>query len=213
VSKEQRINEYGGDADQLVNWLLEQEPELVLHWLFEVWNGLYQLPKGFNWVGLAEISADLAKEKADLAWARVAVLVNSFLISEIRMYGRVYTSARLVPPEQRELAYSSFELRVLSLQVRFLLNQACVPNDPVLDSNMLVQSFFQDLTLSPEEVLQQYALGAKALSREQIWKLDRIRRNLAYLRPLAEQSLLPQALVPWYSIREQMHFNEKPSQE
>jgi hypothetical protein len=206
MTREQQINDYDQNVDHLVNWLLEQDPELVLRWLFEMREGSRQRPKGFNWVGLAEISADLANEKADLNWARVAVLVNSFLISEIRMYGRVYTSARIVPPEQRELASSTLELRVLSLRVRFLLSHDSVPNDPVLDPKMLVQAFFQDLTLSPEEVLQQYAPGAKALSREQIWKLDRIRRNLAYLRPLAEQSLLPQELVPWYSIREQMHF-------
>jgi hypothetical protein len=206
MTREQEISDYDKNAHHLDNWLLEQDPEFVLGWLFEVWEGLRQIPKEFNWVGFAEVSADLAREKADLNWARVAVLVNSFLISEIRMYGRVYTSACIVPPEQRELAYCTFELRVLSLRVRFLRRQASIPNDPVLDPKMLVQSFFQDLTLSPEEALQHYALGEKALSREQIWKLRRIRRNLEYLRPLAERSLLPQELLPWYSIREQMHF-------
>src|SRR5712692_7699550 len=88
------------DADQLCNWLLEQDPSLVLRWLYEVWEGARQAPEGFNWLGLAEISAGLAHHKdgtlsspPDLGWARVAVLVNTFLIHEAEADGRVESGA------------------------------------------------------------------------------------------------------------------------
>ena len=196
------------DADQLCNWLLEQDSGLVLHWLYEVWEGAHQAPEGFNWLGLAEISAGLATHKddtlsspPDLGWARVAVLVNTFLIHEAKAHGRVYSSARVVPPEARE--------RVMRIRVRFLLRLGSVPGDPVLDSNLLVQSFFEGLTLSPEEALSQCAAGRKVLSQEQIWKLNRIQRNVEFLRPLAEQHLLPanQELLAWYSIRERLNIS------
>ncbi len=84
------------DADQLCNWLLDQVPDVVLQWLFEVWEGTRQAPNGFNWVGLAEVSADLANDSLrwerggsppDLGWAHVAVHVNSFLLHEMRVRG------------------------------------------------------------------------------------------------------------------------------
>src|SRR5262245_38916736 len=115
------------NADQLCNWLLEQDPSLVLRWLYEVWEGSRIAPKGFNWVGLAEISASLANHKdgrlsspPDLGWARVAVLVNTFLIHEAKAHGRVYYSARIVPPEEREIVCFTPEERVMRLRVKFL---------------------------------------------------------------------------------------------
>jgi hypothetical protein len=204
------------DADQLCNGLLDQVPDVVLQWLFEVWEGTRQVSKGFNWVGLAEVSAELAHDSLrregtglspDLGWARVAVLVNSFLLHEMRTYGRSYCSARTVPPELRERAGYSFEWRVMNLRVRFLLRLGRRPGDPALDPELLVHSFFHDLALSPEEALTQCAAGRQALSRQQSGKLGRIRENLECLRPLAERHLLPQELVPWYSIREQLSLS------
>ena len=204
------------DADQLCNWLLDQTPDAALQWLFEVWEGTRQAPKGFNWVGLAEVSADIANaslrreregSSPDLGWARVAVLVNTFLLHEMSTHGRSYCSARLVPPELRERAGYSFEWRVMNLRVGFLLRLGSIPGDPVLDRELLVQTFFEGLALSPEEALKQCAAGRRALSREQNWKLGRIARNLAFLRPLAERHLLPQELLPWYSIREQLSIS------
>jgi hypothetical protein len=203
------------NADQLCNWLLEQDPGLVLNWLYEVWDGAHQAPEGFHWLGLAEISAGLAHHKdgtltspPGLGWARVAVLVNTFLIHEAKAHGRVYSSARVVPPEARERACFTFEERVMRIRVSFLLRLGSFPGYPVLDSNLLVQAFFEGLTLSPEEALSQCAAGRKALSREQIWKLKRIQRNVEFLRPLAEQHLLPanQELFAWYSIRERLRI-------
>ncbi len=204
------------NADQLCNWLLEQDPSLVLHWLYEVWEGARQAPEEFNWLGLAEISASLAHHRdgtlsspPDLGWARVAVLVNTFLIHEAKAHGRVYFSARVVPPEARERVCFTCEERVMRIRVSFLLRLGSVPGDPVLDSNLLVQSFFEGLTLSPEEALSQCAAGRKVLNREQIWKLNRVQRNVELLRPLAEQHLLPanQELFAWYSIRERLRIS------
>ena len=103
---------------------------------------------------------------------------------------------------------TSLALRVMNLRVRFLLRLGSIPGDPVLDTELLVQSFFHDLPFSLEEALNQCAVGRQALSRQQSGKLIRIRENLECLRPLAERHLLPQELVPWYSIREQSSLRE-----
>lgn len=197
------------DADQLCNWLLDQESDLVLRWLYEVWEGSRQAPEGFNWLGLAEISPNLALKKDDLGWAHVGILVNTYLIHEAKTYGRVFFSARVVPPERRDQACFSFEERVMRLRVGFRLRRGNVPGDPVLDGDLLVRSFFEGLTLSPEEALKQCAAGRKELSQEQIWKLGGIRRKLECLRPLAERGLLPanQELLAWYSLREQLRVS------
>src|SRR5258706_2969898 len=93
------------DADQLCNWLLEQDPSLVLQWLYEVWEGARQAPEGFNWLGLAEISAGLANHKnntlpslPDLDWARVAVLVNTIPFPRTKTRGLGYFTAPLLLP-------------------------------------------------------------------------------------------------------------------
>jgi hypothetical protein len=197
------------DTDQLCAWLLEQASESVLQWLSEVWEGSRQIPAGFNWLGLAEISSNLAIKKDDLGWARVAILVNTSLIVEAKTHGHVFFSARVVPPEQRERVCFSFEERVMRLRVAFLLKRGFVPGDPVLDADRVVESFFDGLTLSPQEALKQFAGGKKTLSQEQVWKLDRIRRNLQFLQPLAERRLLPDhsELLTWYSLRDQLHFS------
>jgi hypothetical protein len=207
VSERQQMSEPNMDADQFCNWLLEQDPDLVLHWLSEVWEGSRQAPEGFNWLGLAEISPNLAIKQEDLGWARVAVLVNTSPISEAKAHGHVFFSVRGVPPEKRERVCFTCEERVMRLRVRFLLQRGYVPGDPVLDADRLVESFFDGLMLSPEEALKKYATGKEGLSREHIWKLERIRRNLEFLRPLAERHLLPanQELLTWYSLREQLH--------
>jgi hypothetical protein len=198
-----------GDADQFCVWLLEQASETVLQWLSEVWEGSRQVPAGFNWLGLAEISPNLAIKKDDLGWARVAVLVNTYLIVEAKTHGHVFFSAQVVPPEQRERVCFAFEERIMRLRVAFLLKQGFVPGDPVLDANQLGESFFDGLTFSPQEALKQFVGGKQAHSQEQVWKLDRIRRNLELLQPLAEQCLLPDHLdlLTWYSLRDQLHFS------
>ncbi len=139
----------------------------------------------------------------------MAVLVNTFLIHEAKAHGRVYFSAHVVPPEARERACFTFEERLMRIRVSFLLRLGSVSGDPVLDINLLAQLFFEGLTLSPEEALSQCTAGRKVLSREQIWKLKRIQRNVELLRPLAEQHLLSakQELLAWYSIRERLHVS------
>lgn len=197
------------DADQFCAWLLEQASESVLQWLSEVWEGSRQAPAGFNWLGLAEISPNLAIKKDDSGWARAAVLVNTYLIVEVKTHGHIFSSARVVPPEQGERVCFSFEERVMRLRVAFLLKRGFVPGDPVLDADQLVEAFFDGLTLSPQEALKQFAGGKEVLSRERVWKLDRIRRNLEFLQPLAERCLLPDHpdLLVWYSLRGQLHFS------
>jgi len=56
------------NADQLCNWLLEQDPSLVLRLLYEVWVGARQAPEGFHWLGLAEISAGLLLWPWRMTW-------------------------------------------------------------------------------------------------------------------------------------------------
>jgi hypothetical protein len=84
------------DADPFRIWLVEQDSDRVLRWLSEVGEGIRQPPGGLNWLGLAEMSPNLALKKDDVGWACVAVQVNISLIHEARTHGHVFFSARIV---------------------------------------------------------------------------------------------------------------------
>lgn len=162
------------DTDQFWNWLFEQNSEGALHWLDEIWEGSRQAPEQVNWLLLAEISPNLALQQDDLGWAHLGILVNTFLISTIRTCGQTFSSARMIPPEQRVWACSGPERRILSLRVRFLLQRGHLSGNPVLDRNQLIPSFLSGLTLSFEEALKQWNTGEKEPDRERSGQLHRI---------------------------------------
>jgi len=58
---------------QTANQLLEQEAAQVKSWVGEYWEGKHQVPKDFNWHGLAEVAASNFFRHDDLTWAEISV--------------------------------------------------------------------------------------------------------------------------------------------
>lgn len=199
-------------VDELSMWLFEQHPHLVLQWLHEMLEGTRQIPQEFSWLGFAEVATNLVKHKdempsspPDLDWAYVAVLANEYIVHEAKEHGRFLN--RYLSPQRKVMSRYPFEERLMGLRAEFIMRLGSVPGDRLLDSNHLVQWFFESLTLSPEEALHKCAAGREGLSPEERWELIRIRRKLALLQQLAERGLLPphQELEAWLSIREPLY--------
>lgn len=193
-------------ADELCEWLLKQDAQVVLQWFHEVLEGSRQVPERFNWLGLAEVSADLAYHREgksssppDKGWAYVSVLVHNYIIDEAKEHGRFISQN--FAPDAREHSRFSFEERLMRLRARFIINFGSVPGDTLLDGEYLVRWFFQELHFSVEEVPQKISRW-RELSRGERWELNRMRRKLVLLRLLVEyQRLQPdEELSRWLDL-------------
>lgn len=191
------------ETDNLANWLLKQEPSLVLQWLHEMLEGTRPLPEGFDWRGLAECAASDTFQKSEnaslpnLGWANVAVLAYSYVLQEEKKSMRLAHN-----PEMKKFSYLSLELALMRVQARCILTFGHVAGDPVLDVDHLIQRFFEDLPFSPAEALQKYTEESKELTSNEYRELYRIRRKLQILQPLEQEHVLPSNpdLLLWFSV-------------
>lgn len=202
------------EADRLASWLLEQDPSLTLQWLYEMLEGVRSQPEGFNWVGLAECAAydtfgntfHMSENASlpNLKWANVAVLAYHYAISQEKHNTRLAHK-----PEMKKLSYLSLEEALMNIQARCILAFGHVAGDPVLDGNLLLQCFFDDLPFSADEVRERYEGAEKELTPKEQREFIRIRKKIAVLQPLREKQVLPPSpeLLAWFSVWDQLHFS------
>jgi hypothetical protein len=178
-----------------VEWFREQDPKQVLMWVNTIVEGRQEVPEYFNWLGLAQLSANQARSRddavssiPDLDWAKVAIVVYDYLINK-------------ADPARRD----SLEHSVMMLRAYLIVKLGVVPHDPVLDIEHIVQWFFQNLRLSLAEAARRSA-SWKELKREEILELRQIKNRLAVIRSLAEHNLLSHhpELQPWLALREKL---------
>lgn len=181
---------------ELVQWLIEQDVQTVKAWLDEVWEGTRNIPEGFDWPNFAAALAVLARAgkgppyyvKPDLEWGRVTIAVYQYAMT-------------LIDP----LSRFSLEITMMYLKGHLIVHYGNIVGDPVLDANLILEWFFQNLHLSPEEALKQ-AANANRLESEERLLLSYIKERLSLLRFLLKVKVLEsnEELNKWLAIREQL---------
>lgn len=198
---------------ELLNRLLQQEPTQVYAWIQDAWEGSEKVPEGFNWLGLAEVATSNAtsergavSSRLNLDWAKVAISIYHYLIGAAN---------------PKTLA--SLEDSMMHLKAYCIEKCGVVANDPVLDIDQIVQWFFHNLELSPEEVKKKIESWRelirtpswnkviaspdwKGLSVEDMRELRRIKNKLSVLKSLSACNLLPpkQEVHEWLALYEQL---------
>ena len=82
---------------ELIEWLSQQDAQMVQAWIERVWRNEQDIPNDFNWQHLTARSDIFAREgpgpeyytEPDLGWAKVAVLLYHYLISKADPWDRI----------------------------------------------------------------------------------------------------------------------------
>ena len=118
---------------QLLNQMMgPDQVETTLQWICDIKKGLIDPPRGFNWFGMAEFSADNAFRLNSLEWARVSLEVYEWPDWKIEWgWG--------------ENAYLS---EAMSIRQRMIHSFGAEPGHDVLDPSKVQELFFQCLPVS-----------------------------------------------------------------
>lgn len=138
------------DPIKLLNYLIKQDAIYVQVWLKAIWAKEKPVPDNFNWLGLAEAATFRAQnysnflsdslDSSNLEWAKVAISVYEFLMKNFNNKSF-----------KESLLDSEMNLRVL-----MILNFGAMDNDDILDVNILINYFFDNLIFSYQEALIKY---------------------------------------------------------
>jgi len=109
-----------------VNELDTWKPAEVQAWLDSVLSNREELPKDFNCLLLAEYAGQLARRSDDLEWARVST--------------RVYDWLHRVDLDGNDSS--------MALRVYFINKRGSVSGDPLLDPNVILRWFYENLPIS-----------------------------------------------------------------
>lgn len=204
------------DTDNLASWLLEQGSHRALQWLQEMLAGRHPVPADFNWQGLAECAASDANPNRrnaftpNLEWAYVAALAYTRLIEEEKKSSRLAHK-----PELKKNIYTSYSLKLMRVRVNAILAFGPAPDDLVRDVSYLIQTFFEDISLSPQDFLDISTGKKKEQSFEDRIELHWLKQKLQVLQSLRKKHLLPedQDLALWFSAWDQVLAAYKQSRQ
>ncbi|MGH7234717.1 MAG: hypothetical protein ACREF7_04735 [Candidatus Saccharimonadales bacterium] len=190
-------------TDDLVSWLLGQEPHIALQWLRKKLSEGYTFPDNFSWQSVAEYAAADACANSrnafhsNLEWAYVAALAYSYLIQMEK------DSAHLAHKlEMKKNMYHAYQLKLMQVRVNSILAFGPILGDAVCDVNQLVQSFFEEISLLPEDLLETLTSPKKERPFGERMELYWLRQKLRVLQPLEKKHILPvnQELALWFSV-------------
>jgi hypothetical protein len=167
----------------------------VLAWLKQVWSGQLQSPENFNWHGFAEAAAFDARSNLDnsslvssLSWAEVATSV----------YEHLGNSAS-------ESAAELYRNSSMLLRTAMIAKLGSVPGNPVLDIDQVVNWFFNELKISPDEANKK-ATNWRNCNIQEIRELRKIKNRLNIISVLIESDKLTpnQKLSTWLSLKSKL---------
>jgi len=200
----------GGDRQDPTNELLRQGAAAARQWVDSVQMGERVSPSDFNWLGLAEVCALQARRGVEpgstigndnIDWARASVSAYQWLADKDPGYAH------------------SFTLSAMFLRAYLISRCGAKPGDPILDPQIIVDWFWQNVRMSAEEAVAKSAgwrsrltartsTGKKAdrLEVTELRELRYIRLRLNVLRLLSEAGVLvPDAsLKTWLDAREKL---------
>ena len=150
-----------------------------------------------SWLLLADVSSAKARKGEnnaglfDRTWAEVATAI----------YDRLAEAAEQKKPGSGE------SLRISSMMLRAgaIAKYGIVPNDSVLDVNLILQWFWDNIKESREDV-EQKAANWKTLPIAEIRELRQLKNRLKVIAALAsgDKYVLDEQLKSWLSLREKL---------
>ncbi len=166
--------------------LLKQSPQDVLAWIQRAWSGQIEVPENFNWLGIAESAGTTANLHADIQWAEVAIRIYEWLALQ-----------RSNPSFRHSELSSAMSLRSSMMHK----HHQTVPGHYVLDPELIVQWFYNELAWNYDEVAEK-TKNWQALSFEQILLLRQIKNRLSKLKHLVNDGYLQPAndLQAWLAL-------------
>ena len=183
------------ESNNLLNELLEQDAFYVQAWLKDIWSGQLKAPEGFNWLGLAQAATSIAHSgisddatAPDISWAEVATSI----------YDKLATGAS--PDGQKAYMLSSMMLRAA-----MIAKLGSISGHSVLDLDLIINWFFDNLAMSRQEVEIKVDSWIK-LPIDDIRELRKIKNQLNVISVLAESGQLTsnQELTEWLSLRQKL---------
>ncbi|NJK69586.1 MAG: hypothetical protein HC941_26435 [Microcoleus sp. SU_5_3] len=180
-----------------VDRILEQDAESVLIWVNNIFSGKTAQPQDFNWLLLADVASTKARKGEnesglfDRTWAEVAVTI----------YDRLAESAEQKKPGSGE----SFTISSMMLRAGAIAKLGIISNDPVLDVNLILQWFWDNIKQSREDV-EQKAANWKTLPIGEIRELRQLKNRLQVIAALTDldRYVLDEELNTWLALREKL---------
>jgi hypothetical protein len=191
-----------------LNSLVQREPQEIKSLIDQFVSGENVFPENFNWLGLAELSGSMAREKADLSsfnlscsWAEISICIYEIL-------------ANLSTNLSEKFA---FEESSMFLRANLIKKFGAKENDFVLDQNEILNWFHRNLGFMTiqefkEEILIANELKSRLSSVELpeeiqnytnlVKRLRSIKRSLSIVKLIAESEkvVLSPQVSQWISV-------------
>ncbi|MCW6049327.1 hypothetical protein K4039_04325 [Lyngbya sp. CCAP 1446/10] len=180
-----------------IDRILEQNRKSVLAWVKNTLSAQTTVPQDFNWLLLADVSSAKARKGEnnaglfDRTWAEVATAI----------YDRLAEAAEQKKPGSGE----SVRISSMMLRAGAIAKYGIVPNDSVLDVNLILQWFWDNIKDSREDV-EQKAGNWQTLPIEEIRELRQLKNRLKVIAALAssDKYVLDEELKAWLLLRDKL---------
>jgi len=180
-----------------IDRILEQDAKSVLAWAKNTLSAQTTAPQDFNWLLLADVSSESARKGEnnaglfDRTWAEVATAI----------YDRLAEAAEQKKPGSGE----SVRISSMMLRAGAIAKYGVIRNDSVLDVNLILQWFWDNIKESRQDV-EQKAANWKTLPIQEIRELRQLKNRLKVIAALAssDKYVLDEELKAWLSLREKL---------
>ena len=177
--------------------ILEQNAESVLIWVNNIFSGQTTEPQGFNWLLLADVASAKARKGengsglCDRKWAEVAIAI----------YDRKANEADRKKPGSGE----SFTISSMMLRAAAIEKQEVISDRPVLDVNLILEWFWDNIKESQEDV-EKKAANWKTLPIAEIRELRKLKNRLKVIAALSDTDkyVLDEKLNNWLVLRDRL---------
>lgn len=177
--------------------ILEQDAESILIWVKNIFSCQTTQPQDFNWLLLADVASTKARKGenssglCDRTWAEVAVTI----------YDRLAESAEQKKPGSGE----SFTISSMMLRAAAIGKLGAISDHPVLDVNLIIQWFWDNIKQSREDV-EKKATNWKTLPIAEIRELRQLKNRLKVIAALSDTDkyVLDEELNTWLSVRDRL---------
>jgi len=177
--------------------ILEQDAESILIWVKKIFSDQATQPQDFNWLLLADVSSAKARKGQNVSglpdrkWAEIATTIYDHLANEA---------------EHKKIGSGeSFTISSMMLRAGAIAKLGVISDHPVLDVNLMLQWFWDNIKESPEDV-EKKAANWKTLPIAEIRELRQLKNRLKVIAALADSDkyVLDEKINTWLHLREKL---------